>query len=320
MLEAHACIDTIPNLYPLIPLDHRAPTFGWDRLATVLGRRLRRTHLAHRVPLRRRPVRHRGQGVARPAAKLGGAAPVGRRCKDGQGLNPTVDVPGEEGATYDVRVDRGRQAEEPDDLDLQAHDAALRRDAATYDPLVIQDVAATGWFLGTGTGISNAVAPGHRDVHVQGRTGHGGLRHGWAGGTSGYRDGGRDRSTGSRRPADDRGRLTSLCTPPAVLTMTDNANPHTLVVTGTSAIELLDRRVLRDAVGSHVGAAGGLALAGFPPRQHEQQVAQPVEVATHRRVDLALCVFEGHDGAFCPADRAARDVDRRRSPGSPRAR
>ena len=43
--------------------------------------------------------------------------------------------------------------------------------SATYDPRVIQDVAATGWFLGTRTGISNTVAPGTATFTFTGGTG-----------------------------------------------------------------------------------------------------------------------------------------------------
>ena len=40
-----------------------------------------------------------------------------------------------------------------------------------YDPTVTQDEAATGWFLGTRSGISNTVAPGTATLSFTGGTG-----------------------------------------------------------------------------------------------------------------------------------------------------
>ena len=72
----------------------------------------------------------------------------------------------------------------------------------------------------------------------------------------------------------------------------------------------------RDRAGRTSGPAEGrlsrgwpVRLAGCPPSEHEQQVAQPVQVATDLGVDGSTGPLEGDHRAFGAADRAPGDVE-----------
>ena len=152
--------------------------------------------------------------------------------QDGKALNPTVFVPGVAGGTYDVRtivVDRqnNRKISTSKRTTFPFDD-----DAAVYDPLVTQDEAATGWFLDTRSGISNAVAPGTATFTFAGGTG-----------TEVCVMGGPvDSGTATADVSLDGVSQLPMTEDVSVLVhgriqcyVTDNANPHTLLVTGSSA-------------------------------------------------------------------------------------
>ena len=171
--EAHACIDTIPNRYPpLIPLDHRAPSFGWDDWETYSGDASDEltspiefhvaddqfgTGVKEWIVQRQRP---RGW----PHLDNGG----GRARR----LTPTVDRAGRRGSDLRPADDRDRPAERTGrSRPPSAPRSRSTTTTATYDPAVTQDVAATGWFLGTRSGISNAVRRAPRPSSFTGGTG-----------------------------------------------------------------------------------------------------------------------------------------------------
>jgi hypothetical protein len=230
--EAHACIDTIPNRYPpLIPLDHRAPSFGWDDWETYSG------DVSDELTS---PIEFHvaddqfGTGVKEwiVQRREPGGGHTWTTVEDGKGLTPMVDVPGAEGATYDLRtivIDRqnNRKISTSKRTTLP-----FDGDAAVYNPLVIQDEAATGWFLGTRSGISNTVAPGTATFAFTGGTG-----------TEVCVMGGPvDSGTATADVMLDGAEVLPLTEDVSVLVhsriqcyVTDNANPHTLVVEGTSA-------------------------------------------------------------------------------------
>src|SRR4051812_26620920 len=71
------------------------------------------------------------------------------------------------------------------------------------------------------------------------------------------------------------------------------------------------RRGCTCASGNAPSAADGLALAGLPAGEHEQEIAQPIEVDAHRRIRRTMGVFQRDDRALgAPHDRA-REVERR---------
>ena len=149
----------------------------------------------------------------------------------GKTISPTVLVPGAAGNTYDVRtivVDRqkNRKISTSKRTTFPYDD-----DAAVYDPSVIQDETATGWFLGTRSGISNAV-PGTATFTF---TGGSGTQVCVMGGPV-------DSGTATADVDLDGAVVVPMTEDVSVLVhsriqcyLTDNANPHTLVVTGTSA-------------------------------------------------------------------------------------
>jgi hypothetical protein len=168
--KKHPCIDTIPNRYPLIPLDHRAPASAWDNWETYSGDAT--DDLTSPVQFHFDDDQF-GTGVKEweVQKREPGGGHSWTTVKTGKALGPTVLVPGEEGQTYEIRtivVDRqkNRKISSSKRTTFPYDD-----DEATYDPAVIQDVAATDWFLGTRGGISNAVLPGTATFTFTGGTG-----------------------------------------------------------------------------------------------------------------------------------------------------
>ncbi|MGB7804429.1 MAG: hypothetical protein WBM72_02390, partial [Actinomycetota bacterium] len=229
--ERRPCIDTIPNKYPDTPLDHRAPSFGWDDWETYSG------DVSDELTS---PIEFHvaddqfGTGVKEwiVQRREPGGGHTWTTVVDGKGLTPTVDVPGAEGATYDLRtivVDRqkNRTVSTSKRTTFPYDD-----DAAVYDPTVTQDEAATGWFLDTRSGISNTVAPGTATFSFTGGTG-----------TQVCVMGGPvDSDTATADVSLDGAAQLPMTEDVSVLVhsriqcyVTDNANPHTLLVAGTSA-------------------------------------------------------------------------------------
>jgi hypothetical protein len=230
--EAHACIDTIPNRYPpLIPLDHRAPSFGWDDWETYSGdvsddlTSPIEFHVADDqfgTGVREWMVQRRDPGGGHTWTTV----------EHGKGLTPTVDVTGEEGATYDLRTVVIDQQKNRTVSTSKRTTFPYDDDAATYNPLVTQDEAATGWFLGTRSGISNTVAPGTATFMF---TGGSGTQVCVMGGPV-------DSGTATADVSLDGAAQLPMTEDVSVLVhsriqcyTTNNADPHTLLVTGTSA-------------------------------------------------------------------------------------
>ena len=227
--KQHPCIDTIPNRYPLIPLDHRAPSSAWDSWETYSGDAT--DDLTSPVQFHFDDDQF-GTGVKGWEVQRRKAGATKWVTVDhGKTISPTVLVPGAAGNTYDVRtivVDRqkNRKISTSKRTTFPYDD-----DAAVYDPSVIQDETATGWFLGTRSGISNAV-PGTATFTF---TGGSGTQVCVMGGPV-------DSGTATADVDLDGAVVVPMTEDVSVLVhsriqcyLTDNANPHTLVVTGTSA-------------------------------------------------------------------------------------
>jgi hypothetical protein len=97
------CIDAIPNTYPLIPLDHKAPTVhitSLDQFANDASGALT-TELSFTFADDEFGTGVKSWVVQR---KEVGAGTGWEQVKKGTSKHPSVNLPGEEGATYDVRV------------------------------------------------------------------------------------------------------------------------------------------------------------------------------------------------------------------------
>jgi hypothetical protein len=229
--ERRPCIDTIPNKFPDTPLDHRAPTFGWDDWETYSGDAS--DDLTSPVSFHFADDTY-GTGVKGwiVQQREAGGGHAWTTVADGKGLSPTVDVPGAQATTYDVRVIVVDRQKNRTISTSKRTTFPYNDDAATYDPTVTQDEAATGWFLGTRSGISNSVAPGTATFTFAGGTG-----------TQVCVMGGPvDSGTAMADVALDGAAQLPMTEDVSVLVhsriqcyLTDNANPHTLLVTGTSA-------------------------------------------------------------------------------------
>ena len=248
-----------PTGTPLIPLDHRAPTFGWDDWETYSGDASDELTSPIEFHVADDRVRHRRQEWIVERREIGCGTPGNRRGREGR-LHPTVAVPGRGGSDLRRPDHRDRPAEEPKHLDLQAHHVPVRRRcSAIYDPIVTQDVAATGWFLGTRSGISNAVAPGTATFTFDGGTG---TQVCVMGGPVDSGTATADVSLdGGATAADDRGRLRPSAQPHPVLRDGQRQPAHSRRH-GNQRLDVLDRRVLRGAVThTSVRLAGSLSPA-----------------------------------------------------------
>ena len=227
---AQTCQDAIPNRFPLIPLDHRAPTVTWDSAPLYSGDAS--SDLNAPIEFHFSDDRF-GTGieswiVERRDIGSGTWELVG----EGTTAHPTVAVPGEEGKSYDVRFTVTDKQKNWKHSSTKRITFPVDDDSATYDPPVSQDVAASGWFMGTRTGISNTVAPGTATFTFEGGIGSevcvmgGPADSGMA--TAGVvLDGDPQSSMDVDTSFPLHGRVACYTT--------DNADPHTLVVTGTSA-------------------------------------------------------------------------------------
>jgi hypothetical protein len=97
------CVDTVPNKFPLIPLDHKSPSIE------VTDMELHSTDVSDDLtsPLTFSVEDDKfGTGVKRwtVQSKEVGADAGWTNVTTGTGKNPIVDVPGVEGSTYDVRI------------------------------------------------------------------------------------------------------------------------------------------------------------------------------------------------------------------------
>ena len=178
---------------------------------------------------------------------------------NGKTLNPTVDVPGEEGKHLRRSCHRDRQAEEP-----EGH----RRPSAPPSRSTTDDGrdllrrararrATTGCVPGARR--SYAVTPGgDRDVHLRPAR-----RCAVMGGTTAHRDGDVDVDGGGHRPADrPRDTTVGRCTSPSRASTCQRRITHRWSITGTAPSTVLDRRVLRGAVTqTSVRLAGSLSPA-----------------------------------------------------------
>ena len=203
---AQTCQDAIPNRFPLIPLDHRAPTVSWDSAPAYSGDAS--SDLSAPIEFHFSDDRF-GTGIENwtvERREIGSS--TWELVDEGTSTHPTVAVPGEEGKSYDVRFTVTDKQENWKHSSTKRITFPFDDDSATYDPSVAQDVAASGWFMGTRTGISNAVAPGTATADV-------------------LLDGEVQSSMDVDTSFPLHGRVACYGT--------DNANTHTLVVTGTSA-------------------------------------------------------------------------------------
>jgi hypothetical protein len=103
--KKHACIDTIPNRFPLIPLDHKAPSVSGlaiEDFSTDAS-----TGAALVSPFSFDVADDEfGTGIKQWTVqrKEVGAGTGWKNVDSGKGTSPTVNVPGLEGATFNVRV------------------------------------------------------------------------------------------------------------------------------------------------------------------------------------------------------------------------
>lgn len=228
---AQTCQDAIPNRFPLIPLDHRAPTASWDSAPPLSGDAS--SDLSAPIEFHFADD-HFGTGVefwTVERREMGSA--TWELVEQGTAVSPTVAVPGEEGKTYNVRFtvtdkQENRSVSSTKRITFPSDDD----NGVIYNPVATQDVAATNWFLGTRTGISNALAPGTATFSF---TGSAGTQVCVMGGPVASGTATADVTLDGFADVPMVEDVSVLLRSSLHCYSTNNDDPHTLVVTGTSA-------------------------------------------------------------------------------------
>ena len=150
------CVDTIPNRFPLIALDHRPPTVSLDPMETYSGDVS--AFLTSPLSFSFSDDQF-GTGVKRwiVQRKRAGSGGSWDDVKSGTIVNPTVNVPGAQGLTYDVRVLVIDKQKNQKVSSMRRTTFPFDDDAASYDAGVVAEASPAGWFLATRTGIDNTM-------------------------------------------------------------------------------------------------------------------------------------------------------------------
>jgi hypothetical protein len=99
----NACVDALPNRYPLVPLDHKAPSITVQQLDDFANDSSDDLTTPFEFTAADDPF---GTGVASwiVQRKEVGADTGWEQVRKGTAKHPTVDIPGDQGRTFDVRV------------------------------------------------------------------------------------------------------------------------------------------------------------------------------------------------------------------------
>lgn len=160
------CVDTIPNRFPLIPLDHQAPTAAIDAIDAYASDTTATTMIPFGFSVADDQF---GTGVKRwvvQTRELGSGNWI--EVDRGRTSSPTVDVTGDAGATYDIRIvmtdrQRNRKISRTRRTSFPLDD---RNGSIVYAGTTTQ-ASPTGAFLGTTTSLAaGATASLDLDVSV----------------------------------------------------------------------------------------------------------------------------------------------------------